>query len=134
MAKEQTRPERLIAVRRADLVEMRKWRCLHGAQDGPCHPDEIKAGKGCVACRASALAEQALRGASVKLPKVKELPELDVWDLLNSFGETVRQFGGGFCYDFTTGKAYIRAPKFTGATVIPFHVVDELPKEVFDGG
>ena len=127
---EQTRPDRLIAVRRADLVEMRKWRCLHGAQEGPCHPDEIRGGKGCVACRASAFAEQALRGASVKLPKVEELKNLDVWDLLNSFGETVRQLGGGFTYDFTTGKAYLRPPNFTGTTLIPIHVVKDIPGEI----
>ena len=133
MAKEQTRPERLIAVRRADLTKMAGWKCIRPATEGPCTTEQIVRGECCRSCWASHFAEQALRGASVRLPKVKELPELDVWDLLNSFGETVRQFGGGFCYDFTTGKAYIRAPKLTGATVIPLHVVDELPKEVFDG-
>jgi hypothetical protein len=132
MPNEQTRPDRLIAVRRADLVEMRKWKCLRPASIGPCHPDELDNGAGCVACRASAFAEKALRGASAKLPKVEELRNLDVWDLLNTFGETVRQLGGGFRYDFTTGKAYLRPPNFTGTTLIPIHVVSAIPGESDD--
>ena len=133
MLSDQKKPERLIAVRRADLVTMRNWKCLRPAVIGPCHPDEIREGKGCAACWASDFAEKALRGASAKLPKVEELKNLDVWDLLNSFGETVRQLGGGFCYDFTTGKAYLRPPNFTGATIVPLHIVPSIPKEV-DGG
>lgn len=127
---DQTRPDRLIAVRRADLAAMSRWKCANTlSRQGPCHPDDIKAGHGCRACLASAFAEKALRGASVKLPKGEELRNLDVWDLLNSFGETVRQLGGGFTYDFTTSKAYLRPPKFTGTTMIPLHVVRAIPGE-----
>lgn len=130
MSSEQTSPGRLIAVRRADLVEMRKWKCLRPVVIGPCHLDELANGAGCTACKASDFAEKALRGASAKLPKADELRNLDVWDLLNSFGETVRQLGGGFAYDFTTGKAYLRPPTFTGATVIPLHIVKSIPGEI----
>jgi hypothetical protein len=130
MASDQTRPDRLIAVRRADLVKMRGWKCIQPQSQGPCHPDEIKDGHCCRACWASDFAEKALRGASAKLPKVEELRNLDVWDLLNSFGETVRQLGGGFSYDFTTGKAYLRPPNFTGTTLIPVHVVKSIPGEI----
>ncbi len=130
MPSDQTKPERLIAVRRADLVDMRRWKCIDPAAQGPCDPECCSGEHCCPACRASAFAEKALRGASVKLPKLEELKNLDVWDLLNSFGETVRQLGGGFCYDFTTGKAYLRPPNFTGTTLIPVHVVSSIPGEI----
>ncbi len=126
---DQTKPDRLIAVRRVDLVEMRRWKCIRSAAEGPCTPERIVSGECCRACWASYFAEQALRGASAKLPKTEELKNLDVWDLLNSFGETVRQLGGGFTYDFTTGKAYLRPPNFTGTTLIPIHVVSVIPGE-----
>lgn len=133
MPKDQTRPDRLIAVRRADLVVMKNWKCTNSSEQGPCTPGQIGIGECCRACWGSAFAERALRGASTKLPKEESLRNLDVWDLLNSFGETVRQLGGGFCHDFTTGRAYMRPPKFTGATVIPLYIVASIPGEI-DGG
>ena len=133
MPSDQTKPDRLIAVRRADPVMMKTWKCIRPPSTGPCHPDDVSGGHCCPACWGSAFAERALRGASTKLPKEEALKNLDVWDLLNSFGETVRQLGGGFCYDFTTGKAYLRPPKFTGATVIPLYIVASIPGEI-DGG
>ncbi len=134
MPSDQKSPSRLIAVRRVDLATMARWKCTNLVKEGgPCAPEAVESGECCRACWASAFAEKALRGASVRLPKVEECTGLDVWDLLNSFGETVRQLGGGFTYDFTTGQAYLRPPNFTGETMIPVHVVEAVPGEVGGG-
>jgi hypothetical protein len=131
MKNEQKNPRRLLAVRRADLTEMVKWECSNLlAPRGPCKPEDVESGDCCRACWASAFAEKALRGASTRLPKEGELSTLDVWDLLQVFGATVRQLGGGFHYNYETGHAYLKAPQFTGPLNIPVHVVEELPDGV----